>query len=119
MEISIRITSDNRPPYSTKTSGFANISFYNAVLGKLLKLTETLEVKPDLLKTAYWDFKKLSFIIELREDLVFHNGRKATIDDLYFSIARFFYTTARADQISILKLIEGTDNIEPDDVYKP
>lgn len=59
-----------------------------AVLGQLVYSSGSLELKAGLLSRFHWDYENNWYVLELREGLVFHNGRKATSEDLEFSLLR-------------------------------
>ena len=107
LPIIVRLTQDNLRPYDSLTSGFSIITFYNAVLGRLVHLNSNLTTEPGLLEEAFWDCKKNEYILRIKPDLRFHNGRKVISEDLEFSLIRFFLTKGRSDQIAFLKNILG------------
>jgi ABC-type transport system substrate-binding protein len=117
--VRVQLTADGKRPYDPTTTGFAHITFYNAVLGRLVHLKPNLTVEPGLLSEAYWDFKNQQYILRIREGLKFHNGRTVEAEDLDFSLARFFLTKTRADQVAFLKNIAGVQSLEPGMKYRP
>lgn len=118
-KISVRLTSDRKLPYDPTTTGFAQITFYNAVLGRLVSLNSNLTVQPMLLQDAYWDYKNQQYILRLRDNLKFHNGRTAIAEDLDFSLTRFFLSKKRVDQIAFLRQIKGVEKLTPGMTYSP
>ena len=94
------------------------ITFQNAVLGQLLYATDSYSVEPGMLKSARWDFQEQNYELELREDVVFHNGRKATAEDLEFSITRGLFSKKYSWVRVFLSNIQGINSISPGDVYK-
>ena len=117
--VRVQLTSDGKKPYDPTTTGFAHITFYNAVLGRLIHLKPNLTTEPGLLSEAYWDFKNEYYILRIKEGLKFHNGRSVTAEDLDFSLLRFFLTKNRADQIAFLTQIKGVESLKPGMKYKP
>lgn len=69
------------PPLSEST-------FYAAVLGNILTTNSSYELKPSFLKSWTWDYRTNSYLLELKPNLRFHNGREATATDLEFSLLR-------------------------------
>ena len=118
-KISVQLTSDGKLPYDPTTTGFAHITFYNAVLGRLIHLNTNLTVQPGLLEDAYWDYKNQRYILKLRSNLRFHNGRPVVAEDLDFSLVRFFLSSKRVDQVALLKNIRGIDRLSLGKPYKP
>ena len=117
--IQVQLTADGKTPYDPATTGFAHITFYNAVLGRLLHLNSNLTTEPVLLSDAYWDSKTQRFILRIKEGLTFHNGRAVAAEDLDFSLVRFFLTKARADQVAFLRSISGIESLQPGMKYEP
>ena len=109
----VNVNSDGLAPHDPKTSGFANIFYYNLVLGKLLDIQGHLTIKPRLLDKVYWDFSQDSYVLRLRAGLKFHNGRKVDATDLEFSLVRFFLTKGRKDQVAFLNGIKGINKLVP------
>jgi ABC-type transport system substrate-binding protein len=92
--------------YSPVTSKF---TFHNAVLGRLVTVNDAYQIEPSLLKTWRWDYKNNAYILELRHDLVFHNGRKVSSKDLEFGIARHFLSTKSGyDKIGLKNIVGST-----------
>ena len=117
--VQVQLTTDGKRPYDPATTGFAHITFYNAVLGRLVHLKPNLTVEPGLLSEAYWDFKNQQYILRIKEGLKFHNGRTVEAEDLDFSLVRFFLTKTRADQVAFLKNIAGLQSLDPGMKYRP
>jgi ABC-type transport system substrate-binding protein len=117
--LTIKITEDSKLPYDPTTSGLAHITFYNAVLGRLVVLNSNLSTEPSLLESAYWDFDSKTYRLRLRSGLKFHNGRNVTAEDIDFSLSRFFLTTGRADPIAFLKNIDDIENLKRGGKYRP
>jgi oligopeptide transport system substrate-binding protein len=116
--ILIRVAGNNLKPFEQETTGFAQITFYNAVLGKLISISPDHQISPNLLKEAYWDYARGGYVLTLPDGLHFHNGRLATAEDLDFSIARFFLTTGRSDPVVFLNDIEGIEVLKRGQPYK-
>ena len=116
--IRIQLTTDGKRPYDPTTTGFAHITFYNAVLGRLIRLKPNLTTAPGLLSKAYWDFTNHRYVLRIQDGLKFHNGREVTAEDLDFSLVRFFLTKGRADQVAFLRHIAGIENLTPGMKYK-
>ncbi len=118
-KISVQLTTDGKLAYDPTTTGFAHITFYNAVLGRLIRLNANLTFQPGLLEDAYWDYKNEQYILKLKSTLKFHNGRSVKAEDLDFSLVRFFLSTNRVDQIAFLKHIKGVEKLSPGMSYRP
>jgi ABC-type transport system substrate-binding protein len=117
--VSVQLTADEKLPYDPTTTGFAHITFFNAVLGRLIHLNSNLTVQPGLLENAYWDFKTERYILSIRPGSRFHNGRAVVAEDLEFSLVRFFFSGKRVDPVAFLKHIQGVEQLKPGMKYKP
>ena len=115
----VKFAEDGRHPFDPLTSGFSIFSFSNAVLGKLVDLQPNLTTKPAILENAFWDYSQKQYVLRLANNLKFHNGRLVTIEDLYFSLVRFFYATGRVDQVAFLRNIKGVRTTSSFGKYKP
>ena len=116
--LKISLSNNGLLPFDINSHGLVQITFYSAVLGKLLSISNSYEIEPELLEAAYFDWDSDRYILRLRKNLRFHNGRMANSDDLEFSLVRFFLTTGRADQLVFLRQIKGITDLKPG-VFKP
>lgn len=79
----------NGLPVFSDDSGVQGLeTVLEAVLGQLVYSTGSFDLKPGLLSAFHWEFDKSRYVLELRDGLRFQNGRKATAEDLEFSIVR-------------------------------
>lgn len=88
------------------------------VLGQLLYPSHGYSLQPGLLKCFCWDGKTNSYLLTLRDDLVFHNGRKVEARDLEFSLLRGFYTTKPSFVESFFNNVLGIDAIKGTKKYR-
>lgn len=116
--IKVQLAANERLPYDPATTGFAHITFYNAILGRLVRYKSNLDVEPALLESAGYDFKSGRYLLKLRSDTRFHNGRRVSVEDLDFSLTRFFLSSKRVDQVAFLRHIDGVDQLKAGDKYK-
>ena len=86
----VQFARNAKKPFDPTGSGFAQISFYDAVLGKLLKVNESRTFDAGLLEKFFWDFERKEYVLVIRKGLRFHNGREVVAEDLDFSLTRFF-----------------------------
>ncbi len=89
------------------------------VLGQLLYPSHGYSLQPGLLKCFCWDGKTNSYLLTLRDDLVFHNGRKVEARDLEFSLLRGFYTTKPSFVESFFNNVQGIEVIKGAKIYRP
>lgn len=94
------------------------ITFQNIVLGQLLYATDSYTVEPGMLKSSRWNFREHCYELELRDDVVFHNGRKATAEDLEFSMTRGLFSKKYSWVRVFLSNIEGIQSITPGEKYR-
>lgn len=99
----------DRAPYEETAPADMHATFNAAVLGSLLTVTPSFELEPGLIKQWSWDAPTCSYLLTLRDDVVFHNGRSATAADLEFTILRGFFTTHRSFYWMYLQHIAGIE----------
>lgn len=79
----------NGLPVFSDDSGVQGLeTILDAVLGQLVYATGSFDLKPGLLSAFRWEYDKNRYVLELRDGLRFHNGRKVTAEDLEFSLER-------------------------------
>lgn len=101
------------PPYHVHASASTLSTFNAAVMGRLIRQDEDFQLRPELLESFHFDFDKEVYVLKLKDDLKFHNGRKATSKDLEFSLVRGFYSSDRSFFHVYLGTIKGIEGIEP------
>jgi ABC-type transport system substrate-binding protein len=89
-----------------------------AVFGSLIDVSKSYVIVPGLLQSWHWDYKKKAYILKLRDNIRFHNGRKVSSKDLEFSIARWLFVPKRSYEKAGLLNIRGVDSIAPGAIYK-
>lgn len=97
--VNIMIYNCNDNPYDFHAPIEAQETVYTQVLGSLLEIRNG-ELTPKILQSAYYDYKNNEYILEMRENTYFHNNRKATLDDLEFSILRYYYVGVNESESS-------------------
>jgi ABC-type transport system substrate-binding protein len=106
-------------PYSETAPASIGETFKVAVLGQLFKRDAAFNLQPGLVRKWRWDFERNLYILTLRDDIVFHNGRPATASDLEFAILRGFFTQHRSFyKIFLNSNILGIENIGDATVFK-
>ena len=88
------------------------------ILGQLVYTSNTFNLKPGLLESFHWDFKKSSYILKLKPNLKFHNGREVTSKDLEFSLLRGFYSSKQSFFLAFLNNIQGVESIKGKKKFK-
>ena len=86
--LKVLLGGDGKAVYSEECGVQSLETVLAAVLGQLVYSSESFELKPGLLSRFHWDFDKKWYVLELRDELKFHNGRVVTSDDLEFSLLR-------------------------------
>ncbi len=105
-------------PWIENTAADTRYTFNTAVLSLLVYIDSNMNVKPITLQSLSWDAENKYYVLTLRENLYFTNGRKVTIEDLEFSILRPFFAEVRNEGSMQLINIKGTDKIKPGEPYK-
>lgn len=93
--------------------------FMTAVLGTLIYVDNNGDLVPSMVESFNWDFEKNYYKLKLRENLVFHNERKVTIEDLEFSILRSFFAKNPNNEGALaLYNLKGVEKIKHGQPYK-
>ncbi len=93
-------------------------SFNPAVLGLLLYIDNNAEINPLSLESFDWDFEKKYYILKLKDNLYFHNNRKATAKDLEFSILRHLFSKYPNIGNAIQINLKGIEKIKKGQKYQ-
>ena len=105
-------------PWVENAAADTRYTFNTAVLSLLVYMDSSFNIKPITLKSFHWDYKNNYYVLTLKEDLYFTNGRKVTIEDLEFSILRPFFAAVKNEGSMQLINIKGSEKISPGDTYK-
>ncbi len=99
-------------PYDIHSAGniLANINLL--VLGQLIENTDGFEIKPNILESYFYSFETKSYFLKLKDNLIFHNGRKATSKDLEFTLLRGFFSSDKSFFHTYLGNIQGVRDIK-------
>ncbi|MFT6632273.1 MAG: ABC-type transport system substrate-binding protein [Bacteriovoracaceae bacterium] len=116
--INVVVGENGKMPYLPSSPVQSLMTIQSAVLGQLIYTESSFDLKPGLLESYKWDYDDKSYILKLRSNLVFHNGRKATSQDLEFSILRGFFTPKGTWFKSFFNNIEGIDTLKNKKVFK-
>ena len=82
------------------------------ILGQLIYTSNSYDLEPGLLESFSWDFENSAYILKLKPNLTFHNGRKVTSKDLEFSLLRGFYSSRPSFFLAFLNNIKGINAIK-------
>ena len=110
--MTVSMDTNGTTPYSKDAPVGELYSTLHPILGQLLYINEDYDLTPGLLKSFYWNHEKESYHLKLKDNLVFHNGRKATAKDLEFSILRSFFTPKKSFSLAFLSNIKGIEKLE-------
>jgi len=117
-ELNVFFKKTDKAPYHIHSDGFTLSTFNNAVMGQLLKNESGYQLEPGLIEYYKFDFKREIYILKLRENILFHNGRTANSVDLEFSLLRGFYSPDRSFFHVYLGNLEGIESIKPGDKFR-
>lgn len=106
--LNIMIYNLEKIPYEFDAPGNVQDVVYYQVLSSLLEVKNGV-IQPKLLKKVYYDYQNDEYVFEMHENTYFHNNRRATLDDLEFSILRDYYIFQEGE--SDLGRILGIDKI--------
>jgi oligopeptide transport system substrate-binding protein len=117
-EINILLSESGNPSYS-HSEGANSISTTNAaILGQLFKISPNFELVPNQVESYKWDEESKTYHLKLKNNLVFHNGRKVNSFDLEFSLLRGFFSQKRSFYEIYIGNIAGTENIKLGEKFK-
>ncbi len=116
--LKIQLSGDGKKPFLVESSASSLLPFWNAVFSQLLFITPTYDLEPGIISKWNWDFDNEVYLLTLKENLIFHNGRYANAEDLEFSLLRGFFTKKRLYTTAFLSNIEGVDQITAGQPYK-
>ncbi|KAB8033819.1 ABC transporter substrate-binding protein, partial [Fluviispira multicolorata] len=105
-------------PWIENAAADTRYTFNTAVLGLLVYMDSSFNIKPITLKSFHWDYKNNYYVLTLKEDIYFTTGRKVTVEDLEFSILRPFFAATRNEGTMQLVNVKGSEKIKPGQVYK-
>lgn len=114
----ILLGNSGKSPYDETAPADVLETFNAAVRGQLLTRNSSFELKPGLLKSWRWNYQNGTYELTLRNDILFHNGRHATAEDLEFAILRGFFSNYRSFYKMYLGNIDGTDEAERHTVFQ-
>ena len=106
------------PPSHFEAGATVHSTFNACVRGQLLTRTKGFKLNPSLIEEYKFDFESKAYILNLREGLTFHNGRKATAADLEFSLVRGFFSPRSNFFKARFGNIKGVKNIKPGTKYE-
>ena len=116
-KINVLLNDSKNNPYADSAPSSIQSAIEAAVFGQLLSIQNNMIV-PSLLENANYDFKTQEYVLKLRKNIYFQNGRLATIKDLEFSLLRLFFTNQKSFGKAALNNIEGLKEIEKQDLTK-
>lgn len=117
-DLSIFMGESSNAPYHIHASARLLSTVNAAVVGQLLQSDEGFNLKPGAVDYFHYDFKDKVYILRLKKDLVFHNGRTANSTDLEFTLTRGFYSPDHSFFRVYLGNISGIDSIKPGQKFK-
>ena len=116
--VTIRVSDNKKVPFYKAGSYVYRGHIANTIFGELLKINKA---DGQLIggHIESFSFKKStnSYVLSLKKNLKFHNGRKVSIEDLHFSIARMFLIPELADEADMLGDIKGAKKVKHNTPY--
>ena len=107
----IKLPSIELPPFSKEVSVSTINTTIAPILGQLFYIADSFNLKAGLIEQSHWSFKDNSYVLKLKPNLRFHNGREVTSKDLEFSLLRGFYSSKRSFFLAFLNNIQGVESI--------
>ncbi|WP_161597563.1 ABC transporter substrate-binding protein [Fluviispira multicolorata] len=105
-------------PWIENAAADTRYTFNTAVLNLLVYIDTNFNIKPITLESFHWDYKNKYYVLTLKKNLSFTNGRKVTIEDLEFSILRPFFAAIGNEGTMQLVNVKGSEKIVPGQAYK-
>ena len=110
---SLKVLTKTAKPFFDEGTGTQTLeTFLHATLGQLIYLDENFDLVPGLLKSFHFDYETKSYVLRLRKNIVFHNGRAASAEDLEFSLLRGFFYKGNSWFTPFFGNIEGIDDAD-------
>ena len=97
-------------PFENNSPNNAKETVLTKILGTLLDVKDKT-IYPKTLKNAYYDYTSQEYVLEMKENLYFHNNRLATLDDLEFSLLRHHYAAGGQIRKGFLGTVVGINKI--------
>lgn len=113
-QLYVQLSPTEKPPFDKSSSVDTLYATIAPILGQLVYTTSSYDLEPGLLESFYWDYKTGAYILKIRKELKFHNGRAVTAEDLEFSLLRGFYSGKPSFFLSFLDNIKGVEAIKGD-----
>ncbi|KAB8033640.1 hypothetical protein GCL57_02730 [Fluviispira multicolorata] len=105
-------------PWIENAPGDLKNVFHTAILNLLVYMDTDFNIKPITLESFHWDYKNKYYVLTLKPDLYFTNGRKVTIEDLEFSLLRPFFAAAKNVGSMRLINVKGIEKIKLGTLYQ-
>lgn len=116
-QLDILLNTSGENPYSPDATSSSKTLIENAVIDRLIQVSHNM-VTPKLLDSAYYDFETKEYVLVLKKNLYFHHNRLATIEDLEFSLLRFYFAAGKSHGIGALDNVLGIDEIQKQQLTK-
>ena len=116
-ELNIYTGATSIPPHHNHASADVHSTMNRAVRGQLVKHDDNDALVPGLLESFDYDNDKKGYLLVLKSDLKFHNGRNVTSTDLEFSLTRGFYSKTSNFFNTYFSDIQGIDAVTPGESF--
>ncbi|WP_186645655.1 ABC transporter substrate-binding protein [Fluviispira vulneris] len=117
-DIILSISSLAKTPWEEQAGADARASITANVLGQLIEIDENQGFISKYLDMFNWDFKNQQYILKLKPNLKFHNGRVVNSQDLEFCLLRPYLAKNANESSTLFMNIFGLDKIKRGDTYK-
>ena len=114
----VKLPFNNKLPFDKDAPVDTIYATITPILGQLIYTSNSYDLEPGLLQSFNWDFENGAYILKLKPDLKFHNGREVTSEDLEFSILRGFYSSKPSFFLAFLNNIKGIEAIKGEKKFK-
>lgn len=111
-------STDAEAPWLQDAAADTRYTFNTAVLGLLVHMDSSFNIKPMCLESFQWDYQNKYYVLTLKSGLKFTNGRNVTIEDLEFSILRPFFAATKNQGTMHLINLKGSEKIKPGQAYQ-
>lgn len=106
-EINVWFGDSGIPPYLPEATAVQHSTFNSSVMGQLFEVDDNNQVSPKALSNFSYNQERKEFILELPQELRFHNGRKVTTIDFKFSLLRGLFSSKKNFYLLYLKEVVG------------
>lgn len=98
-----------KKPYDVRGTAFSIFTYSKAVFGLPIEVTPDYELKPNVIKDWFWDFKARKYRLKIDTSKKFQNGRAVSAKDIEFMLLKSFFMSDEVQEKKWLLNIRGLE----------